>query len=468
MLRVVNGGLLGEIRQTIGYLLEDVEVDRARENCKVENWTDAELHGIASKGNFMNYKKLVRDSIKIKEVKAGGSRKEKYYIQIPSYMSPTGKLRTKYSNSKEELEKYALATVMEWYKSQQESKTIGGLWESALKHKVKAHKNASKTEKDNRSAYKLYIASQPIESMVVTDVNKYVVLNQWLLDTCERLRNDGYTITSKFISNAKTVMNIILNYAVAQGLIETNVLRNAEFTDLRYQIDKTAEKEESWTRAELEAIKEQVKIDNAKLFNTSNHAIMTAIYTGCRVGEVVALKWSDLDFVKECIHVQRMESRSAKNERVVVPWTKCNAHTEGGDRFVPFPKELQECLLELKDTYKKLDISSAEDYIFIGLDGERKNTNMVDKRNRNAQEHLHIENKKGMHAYRKTFATLYMQDGGNGIDLQMILGHSSFNTTSNHYIKAQKTDMGRIKRANSMLNRDYHSENEQKIVHLRA
>lgn len=467
MVRLLNGGLLNEITVKIGLLLDSVEFDKTRPDCTITSWKDAETAGKASKGDYMDYKKLVLDKIRIKDVKEGGKRKERYYIQIPKYMSPTGKLVTKYGNDKAQLEEYALDAIMAWYKKRQKSNTIGGLWEKALQNKVSTHRNTSKTEKCDRNSYNRCIASQPIESMEVTAVNNHRVLKQWLLDTCERVRNDGYTITNKTINQFKGVMNIILDYAEDQGLIESNLLRRSDFADLRYQIDRRPSKEEAWSRNEIEAIKEQLDIDNEKLFNSSNHAIKTSMQIGARVCEVSALKWSDLDFVNGQIHIQRMESRTAEG-RIVVPWTKGNAHTDDGDRYTPFPKELQDSLMELKAYYDSHGIVCKDNFVFVDNYGDRKNTNEIDKRSRVAQKHLGIEKTKGMHAYRKTFATLYMEDGGNEVDLQMILGHSDFSTTSTYYIKAQKIDMERINKANFLLNTRNSSKNNEIVWFKRA
>lgn len=457
MLRLFNGGLLYSLTEKIDLLLASVEFDKTRPDCTITSWKDAETKGKASKGDYMDYKKLVLDKLCVKDVKAGGKRKERYYIQIPVYMSPTGKLITKYGNDKAKLEEFALDAIMAWYKKQQKVTTIGGLWEKALPNKYQNHHNSSKTRECDIDSYNRFIASQPIESMEVTAVNNHRFLKQWLIDTCERIRSNGYTITNSTIGQCKGVMNIILDYAEDQGLIESNLLRKSDFADLRYQIDRKPEKEVTWTLEEVEAIKEQLFIDNAKLFNSSNYAILTAIETGARVGEIVALKWSDLDFVNGWIHIQRMESRT-KEGRIVVPWTKGNAHTNKGDRYVPFTAELQDKLLELKAYYESHGIICKDNFVFVDNYGDRKNTNEVDKRSRVAQKHLGIEQTKGMHSYRKTFATLYMKDSGNEVDLQMILGHSNFNTTSTYYIKAQKIDAERINKANFLLNTRNRSE----------
>lgn len=443
--------------------------DKLMQTMVIDHLSDVEQaeFGEASKGVYMNYKKLIEKTFTIKETKKGGARKERYYVKVPSYLTETHKEKTLYDNDKDKLYKKIYKIVTDYYKAKAKNNTIGGLWEKALQYKVKTHKNKSNTEAWDEDAYNRCIASQPIESLEVTEVNNYRVLKQWLLETCDRIKDDGYFITNKTINQFKGAMNIVLDYAVDQGLIEMNLLRNTQFPDLHYQIDKTPDKDESWTREEADAIKEQLFIDNENPFNASNYAVLTAIETGARVGEIVALKWSDLDFTNGCIHIERMESRT-KEGRIVVPWTKGNAHKNKGDRYVPFSAELQKRLIELKNSYATYGIVCKDNYVFVDNYGDRKNTNEVDKRSRKAQEHLEIKKTKGMHAYRKTFATLYMEDGGKDVDLQMILGHSNFSTTSTYYIKARKTDTERINRANYLLNTRNIGENKNTILFKRA
>jgi integrase len=93
--------------------------------------------------------------------------------------------------------------------------------------------------------------------------------------------------------------------------------------------------------------------------------ILTAAYTGLRQGELLALKWSDVDFVGGLLHAQR--SWSAKEGK-----TKT---TKGKTvRSVPMAPEVVEALARLKE---RPHFTGDDDYVFIDSKGDRRDTARV-------------------------------------------------------------------------------------------
>lgn len=93
-------------------------------------------------------------------------------------------------------------------------------------------------------------------------------------------------------------LNQIMAYAVRHKLIDSNPVRDAE-RPRRSIEDKTGGKISVLTPKQIRALLE------ATLDQKYRTLFLTAIVTGARQGEILGLKWSDVDFDKKQIHIRR-------------------------------------------------------------------------------------------------------------------------------------------------------------------
>ncbi len=96
-----------------------------------------------------------------------------------------------------------------------------------------------------------------------------------------------------------------------------------------------------------------------------DYAIELALLTGMRVGEIVGLKWDDIDEDHLVIHILRSEHRldySDKPSEIVIGRTK-----NGKTRTFPLTSQISELLVRIK----ALNHFSSEGYIFTREDGHR-------------------------------------------------------------------------------------------------
>ncbi len=143
------------------------------------------------------------------------------------------------------------------------------------------------------------------------------------------------------------------------------------------------------------------------------------IYTGERRGEVLGLRWEDIDFENGLISVQRAVTFVKGKPFVGEPKSKA------GYREIPILPELKQCL----EKYRK-----KEGYI-IG-DGEEPITETGFKRRYERigkQIDLHGATP---HVFRHTFLTM-ASDKVDTKTLQMIAGHSSYTITFNRYVHSR-------------------------------
>ena len=155
------------------------------------------------------------------------------------------------------------------------------------------------------------------------------------------------------------------------------------------------------------------------------------LQTGLRTGELIGLKWKDVDFENKTVKIQRsMEYRYSIGE-----WRVGEPKSKSGYRTIPLTDEAIRILLEQKEKNKKIKIIPMEwsEYIFLCRKGEPVKNSTYDTALFKICEKAGI-NKFSMHVLRHTFATRCIEAGMKPKTLQMLLGHSNIGITMNLYV----------------------------------
>lgn len=144
---------------------------------------------------------------------------------------------------------------------------------------------------------------------------------------------------------------------------------------------------------------------------------LTCFLCGCRIGEVLGLEWSHIDFKCDIIKISQMWD-SVNHELVKTTKSK-------KDRFVPLPSILKKEFNELKS-------KNRGSFIF-SHDGRRP-IDASNFRNRHWNKDLKSAgiDKKRIHDTRHSYASHFVMNGGSLYDLKVILGHTDFKTTEKY------------------------------------
>lgn len=166
-----------------------------------------------------------------------------------------------------------------------------------------------------------------------------------------------------------------------------------------------------------------------------------SLSTGCRIGEVLALKWSDVDFTKREFHVNgTLEYIRGKGRMIDDP--KCGSSR----RTVPMTNTVYELLkairrrqIENRNVLGKhwKEEKGMENLVFTYDEGGafwdtsiRVDINkIIEKAAADGKELPEIT----PHTFRHTFATLGLKAGIRPKDMQVILGHANFSITMDIY-----------------------------------
>ena len=169
-------------------------------------------------------------------------------------------------------------------------------------------------------------------------------------------------------------------------------------------------------------------------------AFIVALASGLREGELLALRWQDIDLKHGIIKVNRTMRRvknfdpnSATKTHIIFQEPK----TKAGRRSIPLP---QNALNELKEHRKKQlqekliggEVYEDNDLVFCTEIGKNIDSNNFLRKFRAINKRANLE-KVNFHALRHTYATRLLELNEHPKVVQEILGHSDISMTLNIY-----------------------------------
>ena len=155
------------------------------------------------------------------------------------------------------------------------------------------------------------------------------------------------------------------------------------------------------------------------------NAVLIMLETGMRVGEALALCWSDIDWHRRAVRISKTVVRIADQKRSYV---QQSAKSYTSNRTIPLSKEAFDLLNWMKKTDQTLS-----DFIFHDENGKRISYEALRWWTKKACAEAGVPY-YGQHAFRHTFASNCYQRGCDVKKLSKLLGHSDVTITYNVYI----------------------------------
>lgn len=207
--------------------------------------------------------------------------------------------------------------------------------------------------------------------------------------------------------------------AVKQKYIKDNPFENV----IKPKSRKDTKDVESLTTEENQKLSKYLLKSNLSEEKYKN-VILLELYTGMRIGEILALTREDINLAEQMIYVRKTISVDKNGDLTVKKGTK----TYAGKRDIPFPSflvpHLKEQLKHYEDNINKLL------FTFEGKIIKASTINTVLKR---ICKQLELPNTISNHTLRHTFGTRCIESGMTPIVVQKLMGHKDIRVTLNTY-----------------------------------
>ena len=268
---------------------------------------------------------------------------------------------------------------------------------------------------------------------------------------------DKFKLNFKAYNKFSVVFNQMYKYALEMGYLEKNpfdgiVVRNLGL----YNTPKKLSKNRVFSRQETKDINKIAFEDFANKPYCVPLAVLLCFQTGTRIGEIVALKWSDIDYQSKTIKIARFERFQQDYTDDFKTLTTCqhiivdfDTKGEYGERLVDLTDDAIYILQLLKDFYASEGIVS--DWLFVNKNGRIHNRAM-DLRIRRYCRLAGMDMEKSLHKVRSTYISMLRDAGMSFERIAEEVGHKSVLTTMQNYSYDTLDDLENRRILNSGLN----------------
>lgn len=275
-------------------------------------------------------------------------------------------------------------------------------WLSEVQIQLKPSTYASYTNKMEKHILP-YLGDIPLQSITTSNLNKWVKkLENHLSPNSVRIIHQ--VLMSCFI--AATKRSLILENPCKSVLLPK----------------KTPNKVEAITSYEQKKLKKQA------LVHPKGMAIVLALETGMRIGEIAGLKWEDIDFSTSLLTVQRTVQRiqckkdGDKKTQIIEGPPK----TLASKRSIPISKKLNNYLAKHK-------LKSQGNFVLGGM--KPAEPRLISFWLKKICQSIHFTNIH-FHQLRHSFATRCLEKGVNIATISALLGHRSTKMTLDTYVSS--------------------------------
>lgn len=228
------------------------------------------------------------------------------------------------------------------------------------------------------------------------------------------------------VSTCNTVLKMLK--VVFNDAVQDAVISKSPAHGIKALKDTDAKASETYHRA----LTEQEQRDFMKELESDYYYEFVALLlcTGMRSGEAAALTWDDIDYKQNVIHVTKTATFNEDGTTTVG-----SPKSEAGRRDIPLNDSIKDILS--KQRKKQGSIIQIENRVFTAVYGGMVHNHAVNRAISDAIARLEEKGKTiehfTAHALRDTFATRYIEQGGNPQTLKTILGHTSLAMTMDLY-----------------------------------
>lgn len=235
------------------------------------------------------------------------------------------------------------------------------------------------------------------------------------------------------LNSANSVLSLVFDMAIDDGLINTNLMSGA--MKKANSSNGCKKHKKGLTREEQDELERWIPTSP---FARYWSIISFMLWTGLRIGEVSALRWSDVDFDNSVIHVRQSLARLYQQDGT--QYLINEPKTKSGIRDIPMLDQAREALLAERARQAECGVRESE-FAFISKVGTPISVSSMNQHLHDLVEY-HNENLSpnqvplphmSNHTFRHTFATRMYEAGVSMKAMQTVLGHANISITMDVY-----------------------------------
>ena len=252
-----------------------------------------------------------------------------------------------------------------------------------------------------------------------------------------------------------TILHPVFTLAVRDGYIRTNPT-DGVMREIKQSHNWEKPKRHALTLEQQSAFVEFVA--NSEIYNHWLPLFTAFLGTGCRVGELIGLRWQDCDFENDVISINHnliyRQTESGKCEMSIT-----TPKTSAGIRTIPMLPEVRKAFMTERkkqmaqggnstvvDGYSGFIFLNRESYVHNPMTINRAIVRIYKAYNLEETELAKKEKREpvliphfSVHNLRHTFCTRFCENETNIKVIQEIMGHSDIGTTMNIYAEATES-----------------------------
>lgn len=342
----------------------------------------------------------------------------------------TKKRKPMVAKTKEELEQKVIDYYKQIEKDNVAPDTFEKLYPSFLRMKGKetSLENARKLS----WAWDKYYRDSAIVKRKLKDIS-VAELKEFYLDLIQ-----NFQLTSRQYKEAKSLINMIYDYAIERNIVQNNVSKNVgSISYKKYAIEPVKSREEQvYVGDEQPAIIDLAIAQYEKTRNMAYLGVCLNFFLALRVGELVSLKVEDFDFSEGCVHIKRQEIGNV----VELPNTKLQRDGYKVSSFAKTPHSIRDEVLtkNAKEFFNKIvsineSNGYSSEYLLLNQRGERMHKDAINNALRRLNKKLGTPQKSN-HSIRKTcLSNMHNSMVLSDEEIRAFAGHKHISTTQNCY-----------------------------------
>lgn len=323
--------------------------------------------------------------------------------------------------------------VIQYWKNQLDNPTVEDVYLEWIQDKVDRKEIEYQTK--NRYDRQFYQCFGTFAKKRIKNVDEFQI-EEFILNTIHEKE-----LTQKGYSNLRTLVYGIFRRAKKKRYIDfsiTEVVKDIEISRKSFRKNNKTEQELVFSETETEKVKEYIMNNSPDIIS---FGILLLFKTGLRPGELVALKWCDVE--NNIFYIHRTETRYIDENGKNVYRVRDFPKTDAGIRTVIIPQNA----MWIIENIRKLNPFG--EFVFE-RNGERLKEYNVSQRLETICKQTGIV-RKSLNKIRKTYGTILIDSNVNDSVVISQMGHTDIKTTRKYYYKNRKSIEQKIDIINNVV-----------------